>query len=740
MTENPPTPPKKISRYEIRSEIGRGGMATVYLAYDPNFGREVAIKVLPRELMHDPNFRTRFNREARTIATLEHPAIVPVYDFGEDDGQPFLVMRYLGGGSLVSRIRSGPIPIDEVTHILSRIGSALDAAHAKGVVHRDLKPANILFDQYGEAYLGDFGIAQLSTGGGTLTGSQILGTPAYMSPEQINGAKIDGRADIYALGIVVFEMLTGQTPFQADSPIKMMMMHISTPPPAISEIDARFPHGSGAVLQQALAKDPDRRYQTASDFIRAFQDLTADRKPGAAGTATEGIDRSALTRDFTREEVGREAEKIPPPESSAGRGKPRRWTPVAVAGAIAVCLCLGGSAAALLAFSDVGKSLLGFVPPTAVPAATATATQNPTATPVPTQSLLLSTPSQSAAPYVAGEPYLLTNGESVSTQPQIGVDSEGLIHVFWMDKKEAKGGKIFRRMLAPDGTWTDPECVSCLVGEPKYMFDYEFATRGNQRVCVGFEWMPEYDYVVSTACYRGTGPADIGKVEMSGNGYEFLMDMDPAGNLVAVFPDTNSILAGNQTITDGSRDMDYPAFAVDTQGGRHLAWFRHSTPPVLAYAYSPAGKTAWTAPQVIASPSMEYPSKLILYPETGGGMQLLAVADPVLTLRWKEKWSPAKVLREDFIGYDFTFVADKNGKIFLLGTGYYSGEKGIWAFEYDKGAAEWNGPSLIRTLDNLQFNGFAAAIGPSGKLLLAYTQSDEDVTVGDIYFVEAPSL
>ncbi len=346
MTETPASAPQKISRYEIRRELGRGGMAAVYLAYDPNFDREVAIKVLPHELMHDPAFRTRFHREARTIAALEHPAIVPVYDFGEQDGQPFLVMRYLSGGSLVARIRSGPVPAGEAARILARIGSALDAAHAKGIVHRDLKPANILFDQYGEAYLGDFGIAQLSEGSSTLTGGMILGTPAYMSPEQISGEKkVDGRSDIYALGIVVFEMLTGKTPFQADSPVKLMMMHISTPPPSISETDAKLPPGSAAVLERALAKEPDQRYQKAAEFSRAFEDLTAQRKPRPAASFTEDAGPIPPTLDFPRADVRPDESKKSP--SGVGR-KLIRATPWAVAAAVAVCLCVGGGGGALL--------------------------------------------------------------------------------------------------------------------------------------------------------------------------------------------------------------------------------------------------------------------------------------------------------------------------------------------------------------------------------------------------------
>ncbi|HUM72123.1 MAG TPA: serine/threonine-protein kinase, partial [Chloroflexota bacterium] len=214
--------PEKINRYEIKRELGRGGMASVYEAYDPQFQRPVAVKLLPREFLHDPEFRARFTREARTIAALEHPAIVPVYDFGEEDGQPFLVMRLMTGGSLTDRLANGPLPIDEAAEILKRIGSALDRAHSQGIIHRDLKPGNILFDHYGDAFLADFGIARIAAAGSQLTASgSLVGTPTYMSPEQVYGNKeLDGRSDIYALGVILYQMLTGEIPFDADTPAR----------------------------------------------------------------------------------------------------------------------------------------------------------------------------------------------------------------------------------------------------------------------------------------------------------------------------------------------------------------------------------------------------------------------------------------------------------------------------------------------------------------------------------------
>ncbi len=267
---------EKIGRYEVKDTLGRGGMATVYAAYDPRFERNVAVKVLPQALLHDPQFRVRFEREAKTIALLEHHAIVPVYDFGEEDGQPYIVMRLMSGGSLADRLKESPIERDEAINIVTRLADALDVAHNKGIIHRDLKPGNILFDQYGSAYLSDFGIARLTGSGATLTGSAIIGTPAYMSPEQIQGdQEIDGRSDIYSLGVILFQMLTNQTPYEGDTPAKIMMMHILEPVPKASEQEPKLVPGFDSVISNAMAKDPKARYQTARamalDLKRALQ-------------------------------------------------------------------------------------------------------------------------------------------------------------------------------------------------------------------------------------------------------------------------------------------------------------------------------------------------------------------------------------------------------------------------------------------------------------------------------------
>jgi serine/threonine-protein kinase len=266
---------KKIGRYKIKSEIGRGGMATVYRAFDPYFERDVAIKILPKEFLHDPQFRVRFDREAKTIASLEHPSIVPLYDFGEEDGQPYIVIRLMTGGTLANRLQHGPLPIQDIVNIISSVASALDAAHARGIIHRDLKPGNILLDQYGSVFLSDFGIARLAEASSStitgLTGSAIIGTPIYMSPEHIQGEKIDGRSDIYALGVILFQMLTGQLPYKTNSPTKAIMANILEPVPSVLNLSPDLPPACDDVVQKALAKDRDKRFATAGELAIALQ-------------------------------------------------------------------------------------------------------------------------------------------------------------------------------------------------------------------------------------------------------------------------------------------------------------------------------------------------------------------------------------------------------------------------------------------------------------------------------------
>ncbi|MGD9934635.1 MAG: serine/threonine protein kinase [Dehalococcoidia bacterium] len=274
-------PPERFGRYEVIRELGRGGMAVVYLSRDPRVGREVAIKVISADLAGDAEFRRRFDREAQALARLEHSAIVPLYDHGEEDGTPYLVFRYMEGGSLAERIaRTGALPLEDVSAIARRVGAALDYAHAQGVIHRDIKPANILFDRNGEAWLGDFGISLAAERTSSLTSAAWIGSPAYMSPEQADGKPATAASDIYSLGCTLFEAITGRPPFTAEKPVALLLKHLQEPAPKASSVGRKIPQEVDRALLRAMAKDPGERTPTGGKLAESLG-RTAARKPVA---------------------------------------------------------------------------------------------------------------------------------------------------------------------------------------------------------------------------------------------------------------------------------------------------------------------------------------------------------------------------------------------------------------------------------------------------------------------------
>ncbi len=265
--------PKSIGRYQIQSELGRGGMATVYHALDPRSNREVAIKVLPREMLHDLTFRARFEREIKILVGLEHPHIVTIYDIGDEDGQPYFVMKYMKGGSLLERINAGKLSLQEAAGITEKIARGLAHAHQKGLIHRDLKPDNILFDSEGNPFISDFGIATLSNKTGNLTDKRSIGSPAYMSPEQAQGEKLDPRSDVYSLGVILYQMLSGKLPYSSDTDLGVAYKHVNNPLPEILKAVPNLPTETDQVIKTAMAKNAGQRYATSIELAKALNKI-----------------------------------------------------------------------------------------------------------------------------------------------------------------------------------------------------------------------------------------------------------------------------------------------------------------------------------------------------------------------------------------------------------------------------------------------------------------------------------
>lgn len=333
---------KQFGAYHIVSPLGEGGMAAVYKAYQPAVDRYVALKVLPQHFAKDPQFIGRFKQEAKMLAKLQHPHILPVHDSGESDGYTYFVMPLIDGGDLADLMEKGALPLPEIGRIVSQVGDALDYAHAQGIVHRDIKPSNILLDQRGNCLLTDFGIAKLVAGSTsdklTSTG-HVIGTPSYMSPEQGLGKELDGRSDIYALGVILYEMMTGEVPFRAETPMAVMLKHIHDPLMSPREYNGDLPEAIERVVLKSMAKKPEDRYATAGEMVMALQ--------GAIQSAA--IDHAGATVPYP---VAKSPTTRPKAAVAAKKSNTALWLGLA---AILVLLLLGLGAFGLWAFSNSGN-------------------------------------------------------------------------------------------------------------------------------------------------------------------------------------------------------------------------------------------------------------------------------------------------------------------------------------------------------------------------------------------------
>ncbi len=260
---------KQLGKYQVIAPLGEGGMAAVYKAFQPGMDRYVALKILPRHFARDPEFLGRFDQEARVIANLQHPHILPVHDYGESDTYTYLVMPLVETGTLADLMTGEPVDLQRIRRVITQVGDALDYAHSQQLIHRDVKPSNVLIDTRGNCLLTDFGIAKMVEGTShfTQTGA-VIGTPRYMSPEQGSGEKLTLASDIYSLGVVMYEMATGRAPFDAETPMAIVIKHMHSPLPPPRDLNPALPHSVERVILKAMAKEPGDRFKSAADMVR----------------------------------------------------------------------------------------------------------------------------------------------------------------------------------------------------------------------------------------------------------------------------------------------------------------------------------------------------------------------------------------------------------------------------------------------------------------------------------------
>jgi len=355
------TPGQAIGQYIIQSKLGEGGMGAVYKAEQPAIHRAVALKVLSANLTSDPEALGRFKREVDIIAELEHPYILPLYDFGQVDDNPYIVMRYMGRGSLYELLRERKLSQPELLRVLRQVAEALDYAHARDVIHRDLKPGNVLLDESGNACLADFGLAKTMAGSRDLTTTgSILGTPAYMSPEQARGDRLDARSDIYSFAILVYEALSGQLPFHANTSMEYIQKQLTEAPPSIVTVAPRLPPAVGEVLRRGMAKERAQRPARATELIDALEAALAGGSAAVPG-ANPVPERTVAGGPRTGTLAGRAA-LGQAPAAAAGAAVPGAGTAPRRSGLLWVAVGAGVlvlGAIVVLALAGVGIFALG---------------------------------------------------------------------------------------------------------------------------------------------------------------------------------------------------------------------------------------------------------------------------------------------------------------------------------------------------------------------------------------------
>lgn len=416
-----------FGKYQIIESLGRGGMAEVYKAYQETLDRHVAIKVMHPFLAEESDFLGRFKREARAMASLNHPHIVRVFDFDIQDDVYYIVMEYVSGGTLTKRLeelsaKGEWLPLQETLKIILQVAEAMAYAHRQGMIHRDIKPSNIMLNEQGNAVLTDFGLAKILSGPTYTATNATIGTPAYMSPEQGMGETGDGRSDIYALGVLLFQMVTGRLPYQATTPLATLMKHINEPVPSPLKYNPNVPAGVQQMIGKAMAKAPEARYQTAGELIRDLQRAIRNAETDVTATMTVLPVVSPITPAGPTQLATKPAETVVTPltDDKAKDKRPKTgWLWVGIGGLFLLFLLVG-----LAVVFSAGRNKPTPTPETVVaveasathsPSPTAThSPEAPTATPSPTSEPTAS-PSPTATPTASHTPTLAVSATASAT-------------------------------------------------------------------------------------------------------------------------------------------------------------------------------------------------------------------------------------------------------------------------------------------------------------------------------------